>query len=144
MVANPQGRPPRAVLDTNVLISAYVFGGKPEKVLKRVVGEEVQGIISQVLVSELLDVLRKKFRVPKSKILEMREEIEDAFEMVFPIETLKITEDDDDNRVLEAAADGKCNYIVTGDRDLLDLGKYKRIKIITPADFLKIFEPIEK
>lgn len=54
--------------------------------------------------------------------------------------------DEDDNRVLEAAIEGKCNFIVTGDKDLLELGKYKRslrlrlkkIQILTPAQFLDL------
>ncbi len=44
--------------------------------------------------------------------------------------------DRDDNRVLEAAVEGDCDFIITGDRDLLELCKYKKIKIITPAQFL--------
>lgn len=139
MAVNPQSRTPRVVLDTNILISAYVFGGKPEIILKQVIEEEIRGITSQILVSELLEVLRKKFRVTKSKILEIREEIENMFEVVFPTETIKITKDDDDNRVLEAAVDGKCNYIITGDNELLDLGKFKGVNIVTADQFLTQF-----
>lgn len=139
MAPNPRSKP-RIVLDTNILISAYVFGGKPETVFNKVVEEELQSIASQVLVSELLDVLRKKFRVSKSRILEIKEEIENMSEMVFPTETLRITKDDDDNRVLEAAVEGECNYIITGDKELLNLGAYRGIKILTAAQFLKILE----
>ncbi|HEX8932007.1 MAG TPA: putative toxin-antitoxin system toxin component, PIN family [Patescibacteria group bacterium] len=45
--------------------------------------------------------------------------------------------DIDDNRVLEAAVEGKCQYIITGDADLLDLKIFQSIKIITAEDFLK-------
>ena len=142
MATNPQNSSLRVILDSNVLISAYVFGGKPEIILDQVIKEEIQGVISQILVSEFLDVLRKKFRVTKSRILEIREEVEDTFEMVFPKGTLKITQDDDDNRVLEAAVEGNCDYIVTGDKELLDLGIYKGIKIFTPDQFLKLLKEI--
>ncbi|MBI2040465.1 putative toxin-antitoxin system toxin component, PIN family [Candidatus Microgenomates bacterium] len=53
-----------------------------------------------------------------------------------PHETLHILRDEDDNRVLEAAREGNCDFIVTGDQDLLDLGKYKKIKILTSEEFL--------
>lgn len=138
MAANPKNDPLRVVLDSNILISAYVFGGKPEIILQQVIDEKIEGITSQILVSEFLDVLRKKFGVAKTQILEIKEEIEDAFETVFPTETLKITRDDDDNRVLEAAIEGNCEYIVTGDRELLRLKSYQNVKIVTADQFLKL------
>lgn len=138
MAANPKNNPLRVVLDSNILISAYVFGGKPETILQQVVDEKIEGITSQILVSEFLDVLRKKFGVTKAQILEIKEEIEDAFETVFPTETLKITRDDDDNRVLEAAVEGNCKYIVTGDKELLGLKSYQSVKIVTADQFLKL------
>ena len=60
------------------------------------------------------------------------------FEVVNPRNSLKVARDDDDNRVLEAAITGKCEYIVTGDEDLLSLKKYKNIKILTPAEFFDL------
>ena len=51
--------------------------------------------------------------------------------------TINAVRDDDDNRVLEAAVEGKCEYVVTGDEDLLSLQNYGGIKIITPAEFLR-------
>lgn len=56
-------------------------------------------------------------------------QMENAFEMVFPTETLKITEDDDDNRVIEAAIEEKCEFIITGDYDLLKLKSHRGRKI---------------
>ncbi|MBI2327099.1 putative toxin-antitoxin system toxin component, PIN family [Candidatus Curtissbacteria bacterium] len=44
--------------------------------------------------------------------------------------------DPDDNKVLETAVVGKCNYLITGDKDLLTLGGYNRIQIVAPAEFL--------
>lgn len=142
MAANPKNNPSRVVLDSNILISAYVFGGKPEIILQQVIDEKIEGITSQILVSEFLDVLRKKFGVAKTQILEIKEEIEDAFETVFPTETLKITRDDDDNRVLEAAIEGDCKYIVTGDKELLRLKSYQGVKIVTADQFFKYLNQV--
>lgn len=131
---------PRVVLDSNILISAYVFGGKPEIILKLAISKKIQCITSPTLISEFLDVLRKKFKVTEPDILELQNEIEDLSEIVYPTQTLNIVKDNDDNRVLEAAMEGNCEYIVTGDKDLLTLKTYKGIKILTAEEFLKIIE----
>ncbi|OGE12987.1 putative toxin-antitoxin system toxin component, PIN family [Candidatus Curtissbacteria bacterium RIFCSPLOWO2_12_FULL_38_9] len=47
--------------------------------------------------------------------------------------------DPDDNKVLETAVVGKCNFLITGDKDLLTLGEYNRIQIVAPAEFLDKF-----
>ena len=55
--------------------------------------------------------------------------------VVVPNRVLTIVSDDDDNRVLEAAIEGDADYIVSGDTDLLDLGSFQGIPIITPREF---------
>ncbi len=65
-------------------------------------------------------------------------DMESAVTMVDPAESLSVIADPPDNRVLEAAVAGEADYIVSGDRDLLDLGKYEGIEIVTPAMFLAI------
>lgn len=127
----------RVVLDSNILISAYVYHGKPESVLNLVIEDKIHAIISPALISELFDVLRKKFDVSKSSLLTIESEIKDTFEIVHPRESLAIVRDAADNRVLEAAVEGKCQYIVTGDKELLKFGSYKSIKIVTAEKFLK-------
>jgi|SRR3989344_43354 len=138
MVANPQNNPLRVILDSNILISAYVFGGKLQIVFQQVIEEKIEGITSQILISEFLDVLRKKFVVAKSQLLEIKEEIDDTFETVFPTQTFKVVKDNDDNRVLEAAIEGNCKYIVTGDKELLRLKSYQNVKIVTADQFLRL------
>lgn len=44
-----------------------------------------------------------------------------------------------DNQILETAVVGKCDFLITGDKDLLSLGKYNQIQIITPNQFLTTF-----
>lgn len=58
--------------------------------------------------------------------------------IVEPAHRLDVSRDADDNRVLEAAVAGSADYIVTGDRDLLELGSHAGIRIVTPADFVKL------
>lgn len=132
----------RVVLDSNILVSAYVFGGKPETILESITTEQIKGVTSQILISELLDVLRKKFAVSESDILPIQSEMEESFEIVYPKIELEVVRDVDDNRVLETAVEGKCQYIVTGDKELLELGSYQKIKILTAAQFLSILEKV--
>lgn len=129
---------PRVVLDSNILISAYVFGGKPESVFNLSLTEQIQGVTSQILISEFLDVLRKKFGVSQTEIFEIQSEIRNIFEVVYPRKTFNIVKDFADNRVLEAAVEGGCNYIITGDKELLQLDRWKGISILTAGQFLGI------
>ncbi len=70
----------------------------------------------------------------------VEELIKENFEVVHPSQIVHVLSDEDDNRVLEAALKGDCNYIVTGDNDLLDLKLYKNIMVITPTNFLSNIE----
>ncbi|MBI2326203.1 putative toxin-antitoxin system toxin component, PIN family [Candidatus Collierbacteria bacterium] len=127
----------RVVLDTNVLISGIVFGGKPREILEMVKNKKLLGITSPVLLAELGEVLSKKIMYSKSKVMQVEKKMRKIFRVVRPIKSINAVADDDDNRVLEAAIEGKCDYVVTGDRDLLDLKSYMGIRILTPAEFLE-------
>lgn len=126
----------RIVLDTNVLISGIVFGGKPGEVLEMIRSKELLGITSPVLLAELGDILSKKIMYPKSRVLQMEKKMRRTLQVVQPVKSINVVRDDDDNRVLEAAIEGKCEYVVTGDKDLLDLKSYRGIRILTPTEFL--------
>jgi|SRR3989344_739445 len=126
----------RVVLDTNILVSAIAFGGKPAQILLLSIEERIQAITSAILLAELEEILNKKLVLPKEELQLALEEIRDSFEIVQPQSTIEIVRDEDDNRVLEAAAEGSCNYIITGDKDLLDLGNYQDIEIMTAEQFL--------
>lgn len=127
----------RVILDTNIFISALVFGGVPEKVLRVVLKQDIQVITSPVLQAEAIDIITKKFPLSLEDMYLLEEEMQKSFIIVRPSMVVNIARDKDDNRVLEAAVEGECNFIITGDQDLLDLEKYKNIKIITPSQFLE-------
>lgn len=129
-------KPLKVVLDTNILVSALIFGGKPEQVYNLVLEKQIAAVISMVLFSELLEILIKKFNFGPKRIEQLERIIKKHFKIVYPKATINVSRDEDDNRVLEAALEGGCSYIVTGDRDLLDLKIFKNIKIVTPDTFL--------
>ncbi len=130
----------RVVVDTNVLVSGIVFGGIPKQILALVLDEHVVGVTTRVLVAELIDVLSKKFHFSPRKLAHAESSVQDGFLMVQPENVITLLDDDDDNRVLEAAVAGACGYIVTGDMDLLRLKRYKDIAIVTATEFLKVFD----
>lgn len=131
------------VLDTNVIISALLFGGKPRDILRMVIGKNVLAVTSPVLISELLDVLSKKFSYPEAKLRLIERRVTKTFVIVYPTKHIDILTDQADNRVLEAAAAGKCVSIITGDRALLNLGIYEGIQIMTSAAFHHDHYPTE-
>ncbi|KKU87604.1 putative toxin-antitoxin system toxin component, PIN family [Candidatus Gottesmanbacteria bacterium RIFCSPLOWO2_01_FULL_48_11] len=130
-------KPRRIVIDTNIIVSSIVYGGIPKRVVSLVIDEVVEGITSPVLQAELIDVLSKKFLFSIQKLTQAETLIDESFTTVQPTHTISILEDDDDNRVLEAAITGHCDYIVTGDQDLLQLKNYKGIYIVTAKQFIE-------
>jgi putative PIN family toxin of toxin-antitoxin system len=127
----------RILLDTNVIISALLFGGKPRTILLSVIRRRHTAITSAILLSELADVLRKKFGYSQNAVTAVDSQIRKQCMVVSPSETIDVVSDMPDNRVLEAATEGKCDYLITGDTDLLTLWKYRYIKIVTPDEFLR-------
>ena len=127
------------VLDTNVLISAIVFKGVPEKILELCILEnKFVGVISPEILAELINKLKLKFDFPDDLIKEWEMILKNTLKNVLPFYKTKICRDPDDNKILDLALFSGADYIITGDKDLLSLGKYKDIIIITPADFINL------
>lgn len=127
----------RIVIDSNVWISALVFGGKPRRIFERVVADGWTIIASEEIFTEVRRVLAVKF-------VDFVEDFE-SFQAVLQPYVIKIklgsmrvavSRDEDDNRVIETAIIGDASHIITGDKDLLVLLKYNQIDIITPTEFL--------
>lgn len=135
--------PLRIVLDTNILVSSLIFGGKPDQVERLILEKQVVGITSLILLAELLEVLTKKFHFNQFRIKQTEKKIKKNFTLVQPSKILRIVKDEADNRILEAAIEGNCSYIVTGDKELLDLGIYSNVKIVDVNDFLNRFTMIK-
>lgn len=126
----------RVVFDTNVLISALVFGGLPRALLTRVFRGELTLVTSTVLMNELEEVLVARFAHAPSLARTVRAEIELLAEVLDASELAPVARDPDDDAVLAAAVAGDASAIVTGDSDLLVLGEYSGIRVVTPRDFV--------
>lgn len=127
------------VCDTNVLISAILFGGRPRDVLKTVIEGKATAYLSPMLRGELVDVLsRKKSGLTSHQIALILQLVNETFIEVFPIEVPDVIADDpDDNHVIACALAANVDRIVTGDRHLLILHEYKGIVIQPPEVFLQ-------
>lgn len=127
---------PRVVLDTNVIVSGLGWRGAPAAILDAVGDGRLVFVTSAPLLAEL----RRVLEYPKlAKVIQGGAQLTDLVAasgiVVVPNRVLTVVSDDDDNRVLEAAIEGAANYIVSGDADLLDLGTFQGIPIITPGEF---------
>jgi len=128
----------RAILDTNVLISAYVFpGGTPEAVYRLALEGRLEIGTSRTLLAEFGRVLGQKFGWMPDRVEAAVAQVARIAAVVEPSETVQVvTADPADDRVLEAARAFGADVIVSGDRHLLDLGSWSGIKIISPAELI--------
>ena len=129
---------PSIVLDTNVLISAIVFGGRPREVLEKVISGAFVMAISTEMLDEFQGVLEgRKFRYPGAIVRTIVNELLAVSELVRPAMKVQVIKaDPTDNRILECALESKAVCIVTGDKHLLELGQFQGIPILDVAAFL--------
>lgn len=125
----------RVVLDTNVLISALHFGGRPRRVLEAALRGEHQLVIGTAILSELESVLVGMCGWTPDRATAACRELEALGELVLPAEVPHLCRDPDDKEILAIAAAGQVAALVTGDADLLALASYGRVRILTVADF---------
>lgn len=132
----------RAVIDTNVLVSGLFWHGAPHALLAQVRTGTLTLISSPALIAELSETIsREKFRdilaqtgTDSGRILA---EISLLVELVDPPPLLKpVSRDPDDDAVLALAIAARCDLVISGDQDLLVLGDYADIPIVTPAKAL--------
>ena len=136
----------RVVADTNVFISALMFGGLPGRFLDLALLRRFTLVTSKALLDELDEKLRGKFAVSERDALAIRAKLEATAAVVDPEFGLNaVIEDPDDNRVPECAVAGRADLIVSGDRHLLRIGCYEGIHLVTVRQFLEIngFEEAE-
>lgn len=137
-----ENKKPKVVVDTNIFISGLNFAGKPSEVLELFIKEEIEVYISLFILEELERILREKFEWSEKQLQRILNRIKKKAIIVQPkVKVSIIKEKKDDNRILECALEGKAQYIVSGDeRHLLPLKEFQGIKILSPAEFLKLFQ----
>ncbi len=128
----------KVVLDTNVIISAVLFGGKSREILEMGISGKIKMAVSHDILKELAEVLiGRKCRVAAPLVQKIIHEFSEISEVVIVTKKVSVIKaDPDDNRILECALTAKAHCIISGDNDLLSLRKFKKIKIVSPNDFL--------
>jgi putative PIN family toxin of toxin-antitoxin system len=140
----------RVVLDTNVVISATLIrGGNEDRILRA----WQRGAFELVLSPQILDEMGRALSYEKlQKFQWMKErEIITLLQMLAQESVLvsgrvpvKASRDPEDDKFLAAAIEGQAQYVVSGDRDLLDVKVYRGIRIVRPAVFLRILRRAER
>jgi putative PIN family toxin of toxin-antitoxin system len=136
----------RAVLDANVLISALIRPhGPPGRILVRLLRDSAFELVAS---PATLDELRRSLRYPKlQKYLSLRKAEADlwgdslaavAVLVVGKVSQPVVAADPADDIYIGAATDGLADFIVSGDRHLLDLGEHGTIRIVSPRAFLDL------
>lgn len=127
----------RVVFDTNILVSALVFpGGQGEAALRRIIEQTDQLVLSRPIVDELLDALARKFARDAEELAHVAVFVTELAVIVAPKRRLRVVKDDPDNRILECAVAGRAQVIVTGDRALLALKLYEKVRILSLREYL--------
>jgi len=129
----------RVVIDTNVLISGLLSTtSTPAQAVEKAVTKA-----QLIATTETLRELIEKLLLPKFDRyvrLERRdallERVASLVEIVEVLQPVRAARDPKDDKILDAAVNGRADVIVTGDKDLLDLDPFRGIAIVTPAAYL--------
>lgn len=132
----------RIVLDTNVVVSALLWGGTPFKLFQAAANGDIILYTSPALLAELSEILTRKHladRLAKQQssldqILRLYEKL--TVSVTPPTVPRVVPNDADDDQVIAAALAARASIITTGDTDLLILHPFQEIKILTAADTL--------
>jgi putative PIN family toxin of toxin-antitoxin system len=135
----------RALLDTNVLVSAAIKpDGKPAQILQQA-GARFELLCTEFVLAELADVLTRPHIQKKYLELVVPERREQFTALVCSLAELvdvqgelSVVSDADDNPVLAEAVEGEADYLVTGDPHLLAIGALQTCRMVTPDAFLQL------
>jgi len=133
----------KAVFDTNVLLSAFIAEGLCSKLLLRARRRDVELFICPFIRNELVEKLTEKFYAEPAELREVLTLVAEASHLVTPAPGVlpgeQVCRDRDDDNVLACAKAAGAAYLVTGDRDLLDLESWEGIRIVSPRTFEQLF-----
>jgi putative PIN family toxin of toxin-antitoxin system len=136
----------RCVLDTNVLVSAFLWQGMPGRFIQMATDEQIQLFTSQTLLDELADVLPRKHLAKKVQLTgHTVAQLLHHYQRLATCVTAHalptaLSRDPDDNHLIACAIAAQASLLVTGDDDLLVLQHVKGIDILSPTDALQLID----
>jgi putative PIN family toxin of toxin-antitoxin system len=126
------------VLDTNVLMSGIFWSGAPSFILEAWMQHRLELVITTDILEEYLrvaEILNQKY--PKVNAKPIIELIAVKSKLYCPVPLKQpISRDPDDDKFIAACLASNCHLIVSGDKDLLDISEFQKIKIYKPAKFV--------
>ncbi len=131
----------KVVVDTNILISSLIFPGRVVvEIFDEIIDGQIMLGISEDIIREFIRVCVYKFEYDPEKTVKIAEIIRRISKIITPSKKFNVITDEADNRILECAVAFDADYIISGDKHLLKLKKYKNIKILSPYEFIKIID----
>lgn len=137
----------RAVLDANVYVSAAV---RPEGPPGQIITRFLQGTsFGNILSPAIVDEVRRALTYPKvRKYIRSGLDPELWFEDIVVLsqlvagerESVGVSKDPDDDKYIAAALEGRAQFVVGGDSDLLNLQEYEGVRMVSPRMFLELLE----
>jgi putative PIN family toxin of toxin-antitoxin system len=135
----------KLVLDTNVFISAFYWGGNPQKIIEGIIEGKDKLYTSNEILGEVAAVMaRPKFKSSTETIKKYIQTLEKIGKKIFiPGNIRGICRDKDDDDKIECGILSGADYIITGDDDLLTLKQYKHLEIVTIREYLQIINSFD-
>lgn len=130
----------KLVIDTNILIDAKTdYYHYANRIIDLVISGEVEAFANSAMLVENERMTKKKIFDPGH--LKKLEYYFSALNLIESQERLDMVEDDpQDNKILETALAASADYLITSDNHLLKLEKFKKTKIVRPAEFWSRWE----
>ena len=126
----------RIVIDTNVVISGTFFGGKPGRVIEAVDRKEVTAFATPAIIQEYKEIVEEMIAAKQGTLRTILwQKFFADLELIEETTTVSASRDPDDDKFISCAIDAEALFVVSGDDDLLSVGAYKGIEIITAAAF---------
>jgi putative PIN family toxin of toxin-antitoxin system len=126
----------KVFVDTNVLISAYYFKGNERKLLQLIIDKEITGVISPNIIVELKNIMINKFKENKEDTEKFVEKLLSVMDLTSDYELDVEIRHEKDKTIVGSAVISECDYLITGDNDILELKKYNKLKIMNASKFL--------
>ena len=122
----------KIVIDTNVVISGTFFGGAPRRVIESVGKNGIHACATPEIIEEYEEIVEEMIDRKQGA----------GLELIAPKTKVEVSRDPDDDKFIGCALDAKALYIVSGDKDLLDIGRYENVEMITAAEFCSRYLPL--
>lgn len=125
------------MVDTNIFVSSF-FGGNPRKVIDLWKSGSILICLSPKIVDEYVAVL-KRLGVDEPHVKELLNLFSRGYQIFFTSDTPRlriVSKDPSDDKFIECGVALEANYIISGDKALLEIGNYMGIEILSPKRFL--------